>query len=352
MSVIILFVFANLVVLTSAASVFWWLSDYDPKVTGENPKEDLSRRTLRCGISLLLVEAAFWNLWQYWHYNDRVCGVAYLATSLPLALVWAGCISEMVARGFHWLIDPEDKREFDPKEGVRELDVIAGLIRSGRKEEAIKLCQMLKQTEGANVPVLEMMLEHLGVPQPRVKKSKPLTEAYHLRTQGRFQEAELILNSLMAENPRNLEAAMMLMRLYAQDMRRIDKASEVLRLLEQQPHISSAYIDFARHSIVEWSNPRPEKVVAEAQPESIDGLLAEGYFGTAIEILEQKITEQPQDFSLRLKLAEVHAVHCSNIDRAVKIVRDIEASGIFSTDQIQSAKAKLVEWRKIWPRYN
>jgi len=343
------FILANVVVLVFATFISWCLSAYDAKVTGADEVEGHIRRGIRCGISLLLVEIAFWCLWQYWRYDDRACGMAYLATSLPLALVWAGCISEMFARGFHWLIDPEDKREFDSKDGVRELDAIAGLIRNGRKEEAIKICQMLKQTEGANVPVLEMTLEYLGVPQHSVRIYRPLTEAYRLRMQGRFQAAELILNSLMVENPRNIEAAMMLMRLYAQDLRRPDKAGEVLRVLEQQPHIAAAYFDFAHRSIVEWSNPKPEKTAAEAQPESIDELLAGKYFGTAIEVLEQKIAEQPQDFDLRLKLAEVHAVHCNNIDRAVKIVRELETSGNFSLEQIKKAKNEIGKWRNTQP---
>jgi len=345
----VLFLLANLIVLAFAACVSWWLSGYDPKVTGENTGKDSVRRGIRCGLSLLLVEAAFWNLWQYWRYTDRACGVAYLATSLPLAFLWAGCLSEVAARGFRWLIDPEDDREFDPKKGVRELDVIGDLIRKGRKEEAIKLCLMLKRTEGANVPVLEMMLEHLGVPQPRVKKSKPLLEADRLRTEGRFLEAESVLNSLMAKNPRNLEAAMMLMRLYAQNLRNSEKAAAVLQRLERQPHIAPAYLEYARRSIDEWCHPRPEPAVAEVQPESIDGLLAGGYVGTAIEILEQKIAEQPQEFDLRLKLAEIYAAHCGNVHQAEKIVRQLEAAGGFSPEQIQNAKAKLGEWRKARP---
>jgi len=119
------FILANVVVLVFATFISWCLSAYDAKVTGADEVEGHIRRGIRCGISLLLVEIAFWCLWQYWRYDDRACGMAYLATSLPLALVWAGCISEMFARGFHWLIDPEDKREFDSKDGVRELDAIA-----------------------------------------------------------------------------------------------------------------------------------------------------------------------------------------------------------------------------------
>jgi tetratricopeptide (TPR) repeat protein len=308
----VFFILANLVVLASAAYVSWWLSGYDPRVTGHNERQDSLRRSIRCGITLFLVEAAFWSLWQYWRYDDRVCGMAYLASALPLSIIWCGCISELFARGFHRMIDPEDDREFDPKMGMREMDVIGGLMRSGQKDKAIQLCQMLKQTGDVNPSVLEMVLEHLGVPQQNFRRPRPLIEADGLRSHGRFQEAELILNSLLAQNPRNLDAAIMLMRLYAQDLHRPEKAGEVLRVLEQQPHLPSAHLEFARRSIGEWDQEKPRTEDAPVQPESIDELLAQGYFGTAIEILEQRIKEQPQDFDLRLTLAEVYARYCGD----------------------------------------
>jgi len=194
--------------------------------------------------------------------------------------------------------------------------------------------------------VLEMTLEHLGVPQPRFQRPKPLLEADRLRSQGKFPEAEMILNSLLAQNPRNLDAAMMLMRLYAQDLHRPDKAGEVLRVLERQPHMPAAHLEFARRSIGEWHHGKPRTEEIAPQPESIDELLAQGYFGTAIEILEQKIKEQPQDFDLRLTLAEVYARHCGDDLRAKKIVREIQTNSAFSPEQKLSAWPKLEEWRK------
>ncbi len=340
------FILADLVVLASAAYVSWWLSGYDPGVTGHNEKLDSLRRSIRCGITLFLVEMAFCCLWQFWRSKDPVSGMGYLVFSLPLAFLWFGCISELFARVFHRMIDPEDDREFDHKKGLREMDVIGDLIRSGRKDEAIRLCQMLKQTGDVNPSVLEMTLEHLGVPQQSVRRPKPLIEADRLRSQGRFQEAELILNSLLAQNPRNLDAAMMLMRLYAQDLHRPERAGEVLRALEKQPHLPSAHLEFARRSIGEWDQGKPRTENIEVQPESIAELLAQGYFGTAIEILEQKIEKQPQDFDLRLTLAEVYARHCGDDLRAKKIVQQIEASSASSPEQKLSARPKLEEWRK------
>jgi tetratricopeptide (TPR) repeat protein len=341
-----LFFLANMVVLTLAAVGSWWLSGYDAKLTGANEQEDFIRRAIRCGITLFLVELAFWNLWRYWRYNDQGSGILYLFIMLPLVAIWCGCISELVSEGFHWLIDPGDHREFDPHPGRHDLDTIASLIQDGRKEEAIQLCQRLKESGDVNILTLETMLEHLGVKPDNVKKSRPLTESDRLRSRGKLNEAEALLNSLLAENPSNVDAALMLMRLYAQDMHRSDKASEVLRSLETQPNVPSAPIEFARRSIDEWSNPTPKKSVVEVQPESIDELVARKYFGTAIEILERKIKEQPQAFDLWLKLAEVHGQHCGNVKRAEKIVQQIEANAAFSPKQIQLAKVKLKEWEE------
>jgi tetratricopeptide (TPR) repeat protein len=330
----------HLAVLALVGLAFWWLSGYDAKVTGGNKKQDLIRRAARCGITLLL---AGWLL--------------VLPGALPfipmllviggmLALIWAGCIAELFARWFHHLVDPADEREFDPDKGLRELDRIASLVHSGRREEAIQLSQRLRESGEVNVLVLETRLEHLGIKLESVQKPKPLTDAYQLRMQGRFQEAESILKPLLAEDPRNVDAAMMLMRIYAQDLRQPNQAKTILEALEKQSHVSSAHLEFARRSIEEWSQakPRPEKV--DAPPESIDELLAQGYFGTAIEILEQKIEEQPQDFDLRLKLAEVYIRHCGDVDRAGKIVREIETRPGFTPEQGQNARTKLEEWRK------
>ncbi|MGH7991992.1 MAG: tetratricopeptide repeat protein [Limisphaerales bacterium] len=340
-----LFFLANIVVLSLAALASWWLSGYDAKLTGENERRDFIRRAIRCGITLVLVELAFLSLWRYWRYGDQASGMAYLIIALPLVLLWVGCLGELCSHAFHRLIDPEDRRRFDPHKSRRDLDMLASLVRSGRKDAAIQLCHMLKESGEVSVLTLDTMLEHLGVKPDSIQNPKPLTEAYQLRSQGKLSEAEARLNSLLTKNPANVDAALMLMRLYAEDMHRSDKAHEVLRSLEQQPHVASTHIEFARRSIDEWSHPQAKRAVVEAQPESLDELLAKGYFGTAIEILEQKVKEQPQDFDLWLKLAETQARYCGNIHQAEKIIQQLEANSAFSPEQIQLAKTRLKEWR-------
>jgi thioredoxin-like negative regulator of GroEL len=224
--------------------------------------------------------------------------------------------------------------------------MLATLVQSGRKDEAILLCQMLRESGDVSVATLDTMLEHLGVKSDRAQKPRPLIEAFRLRGQGKLNEAESLLNSLLLKNPADVDAALMLMRLYVQDMGRSDKACEVLQSLEQQPHVARDHVEFARRSIAEWSRPGTKVEVAEAQPESVDELLAKGYLGTAIEILEQKTREQPADFDSWLKLAETHARHCGHIKRAEKIIQRIETNPAFSPDQTQLATTKLKEWRE------
>jgi thioredoxin-like negative regulator of GroEL len=333
----ILAILFNLFVLAAVGALGWWLSGYDFRITRQNHRADRIRRSIRCAVTLLLVEIIF------------LVPPTVILLIVLLAVIWAGCIAELASHGFHWLIDPADRRAFDSARHLRELDAVGTLIRNGKKTEAIQLCQTLKAAGEVDSIALELALEHLGVPPASVKKTSPLVEAGELRRQGKFPEAETILNSLLAENPAHVGAGMMLVRLYAEDMRDPVRAEEVLRALEQQPHVPASHIEFARRSMAEWVNPRPKKTKVAAAPQTLDELLARGFFGTAIEILENQVQEQPQDFELQLKLAEVYAVHCANFQRAEKIIRRLEADPNFSAEQLRAAKARQREWRAASP---
>ena len=340
--------FVNIILFVLASLALWWLSGFDPKATGENRKADLIRRTARCLGTVIL-------LWIFFGSDAVRVGYAFIPLILiippSLGLLWCGCLAELFARGFHRLVDHADNREYDPNQSARDLDRVASLLKSGRHEEAARLCEALKKSGDANVLVLETMLARTGIRQEGFKQSKPLAEAHRLRSEGKFTEAEVILQTLLAENPSNVDAALMLMRLYVRDLRRSDKAAEILRALEKQPHMPSAHIEYARRSIHEWGQ-RKSAPAAVVLPESVDELLACGYLGTAIEILERKIKEQPKDFDLWLKLAEAHGLHSGNLQRAGKIVQQIESNHGFSAEQIQTAKARLEAWRELKPGKN
>lgn len=329
----------NIILLSVAAAIAWWLSGFDSRVTGENKKADLVRRGIRCGLTILLL-AILVSL----PYSIASAPPMFLIAGL-MAIIWAGCLTELGARCFHRLVDPEDKREFDPHQSTRNLDLVASLLKSGRHEEAAQLCERLKKSGDANILTMETMLARSGIQFDSGRKPKPLVEAHQLRSEGKFDEAETVLKSLLAKKPSDVDAAMMLMRLYVRDYRRSDKAAEVLRSLEKQPHMPAGHLEYARRSINEWGQKKSAPA-AEVLPESVDELLARGYLGTAIEVLEQKLKEQPRDFDLWLKLAEAHGLHSGNLHRAEKIVQDIESNHGFSAEQIQIAKARLKEWRE------
>lgn len=333
----------NIGVLALVAGGAWWLTGIDKTPGGESKRGFF--RTIRC-LAIVWLAGVF--LWFMEDPNGGYGGVALLLIIPPsLALLLRSAIAEFFTQGFLRLIDPtlHDERPLDPGKSRRYMDTIAHLIKNGRRDDAIKLCNELKQSGEVDIVTLEHTLEFLGVKQERTQNPKPLTEAARLRAQGKFAEAEQRLKSLLAKNPSDADAAMMLMRLFAQDLRQPGRAHEVLRALEKQPHVSASHVEFARRSIDDWSKGKPEKMEVAAPPkaESVDELLAQKFFGTAIERLEEKIRTQPQDFDLRLKLAEVHAVHCKNFQRAEKIISQLEVT--FSPQQIASARAKLKEWR-------
>ena len=335
----------NLAVIALAAIVSWWLSGFDSRLTGDDGWQDITRRARRCGTTLLIVEAAFYGLWRCWITGDRSAGFIYLAMTAPLLILWRGCISEAGAQYFLHLIDPQDKRPYDPKAAVRELDAIGDLIRSGRKDEAIQLCQTLLQTSPEHQPALELALHHLGAPPPESPKQlKPVTDACKLRKVGKFEEAKILLTVLLERDPSNVDAALMLMRLYAQDLRQPAMAREVLRSLEKQPHIPAAYIEIARHSIINQQQPLT-RTAEEPLPESLEELLAKKYFGTAVDLLEKQCEAELANFEPWIKLAEVHGLHCANIKLAEKTIRQIDANPAFTPDQKQRARNLLQNWR-------
>ncbi len=341
-------------VLLPVGAIFWWLSGFDSRVTGENFREDLIRRLVRCGISLVLAEMALINLWRWRTNSDSSSGLTYLVIALPMGLLWIGCLSEMAAHVFRLLVDPEDKRAFDARKVHRDLDQLALLVKAGRKAEALQLCRALQETGDISLAAAEEVLNRLGVAAespPSSLPAGPLREAGRLRAAGQWAAAETRLQELLQKNPGNIDAAFLLMRLYAQDQQNPARATAVLDALKKQPHVAASYVEFARRSILEWSQPAPPAEPESAPAtdpglEAVDDLLAGGKVGSAVEILEQNAQKQPPEFAVWLKLAEVQGKRCGNLRRAEKIVQQMQNLGAFSPEQIATARAKLREWRE------
>ncbi len=334
-------ILAGIILLLLTVPGAWWLSGHDPGLSGENTRRDRIERAALCAVTVVLVESLLFLP------KDPAAIPIVLVIAAVLFLIWLRCTGELFAGWFVRLIDPEDKRKFDPNESSRAVDQVAGLLQNGRRDEAVKLVEVLQKSGDANSQVLETMLVRAGIPRAGADpgKPRPLVEAHRLRSAGRWDEAEKVLQTLLAENPANMDAALMLMRLYAQDLKRPGKAAGVLQQLQAQPYIPAAAIEYAARSIDEWSQTKPATVAAAALPESTDELLAGGYFGTAIEILERQAREHPKDFGAWLKLTEAHAVHSGNFSQAEKIVRQMEIRRNFNAEQIHIIKARLAEWR-------
>jgi hypothetical protein len=135
------------IILSITALVSWWLSAYDARVTGEHRAVDFRRRTIRCGVTLALVWLAVEGM-----------SFFFIPVTVLLAILWAGCGSELLARGFHSLIDSTDSRPLERDALTRELDRLSALVQQGRNEEAIELCTRLRNSSEGSGLAIEAML--------------------------------------------------------------------------------------------------------------------------------------------------------------------------------------------------
>ncbi len=336
----------NMGVLTLVTVITWWLTGKDRAANGESKQGRYWTRGLRTVAVALLFVGLLWLA-------EGNCGYGgvplLLIIPVSIALILRSSVAELCTHGVLRLIDPtlNDQRPFDAGKNLRYLNTVAHLLKNGRRHEALRLSEEFKRSGEVDVVALENLLEFHGVRTERVKISTPLAEAARLRTEGKIAEAEKLLESLLAKNPADSEAALQLMRLCAEDLRQPYRAHELLRALAKQPHADRNLIEFARRSIDDWSRPKSETkaTIAPSRVQSVAELLAQGAYGTAIERLEEEISLWPQNLELRVKLAEVHAVHCGNLVRAEKIIRQIELDPDASPSLVAVARMKLQEWR-------
>ena len=162
----------------------------------------------------------------------------------------------------------------------------------------------------------------------------------------------------------------MLMRLHARNLRNPDRAFALLQEFEHGQAVPPGFVEYACHRIRGWADPASERKKSvdgiesvlverkyveppeeEFDPEraSVSELLKTGHLGSAIEILERSVKERPQDFDLRLQLAEAYGKYCCNLKHAQEIVAKIEADPTFSRQRVEEAKAKLKAWQARQP---
>src|SRR6185312_9032102 len=179
---------------------------------------------------------------------------------------------------------------------------------------------------------------------------------------GKFEDAEARLKSIIAAQPANWSALLLLMKMYVKSLSQPHKALALLNPVNQPPPLPPAFAACAQRSINQWMDEANQVDAPDAgfhhdsgasvsfsptavMPEvSVEELLKTNQFATAVERLEREIGEEPKNFELRLKLAEVYAVNCADLNRAGKIIQKME--GVFTHEEVQLAKAKLREWLK------
>ena len=352
----------NIGVLAVIAGATWFLTGLDKTSGGESKRGHHLTRALRC-VAILFLAAFLLLLLEQRNLSPGDLPLIILCPII-MALILRSSVTELFTQGCLGMLDPafRDQRPLDLHKTQRYQDTIAHLIHTGQQADAIKLCEQLKQSGELDRSILEHTLEFLGVKQSHPAHPPPLVEAARLRAEGKFSAAERLLQSLLEKNRADEGAAIMLMRLYTQDLRQPERALDVLHALEKQPHVSRDHLDFARRSLDEWSRPQSEAAEAAdpagladrafpafpaplALPPSVDNLIAQRSLGTAVELLEEQIQARPDDFSLRMKLAEVHAVHCKNLRRAENIIQQLRGTGSFTPQQAAWAQDQLKQWR-------
>lgn len=339
--------------ITLAAALTWWLSGYDTQVTGENKKEDLIRRSIRCGISLVLLTTAAFDPF------------IVIPVALILAFLWVGCGAEFLWRVFHHLVDPEDERPFDVKEIERHTDHLAELIRQGRNREALEFCTRLEQSGPVSLQAVETMAHRLyHETLESIGRSPFLKEIVLWREHKQFAHAESQLQEQLARQPDNWAAILLLARIYAEDLGQPNRALAMVDPANKPSPLPRQFLKFARQSINEWSETASKQAQIESRPEldrlraarqgeppvkeiSINELLNSGQLATAIEHLENAVKEQPQDAELWLKLAEAHAVYCADPAQAAKVIRRMAATSKFTPEEMETARASLKEWQAV-----
>jgi hypothetical protein len=306
----------DVIFILIVTAVGWWISGYDSHLTGEDYRVDFTRRGVRTAITCLLVMCAV------------LAGPVAIFFFAGIALVWMSCGAELGARIFHRMLDPDDDRKFDPKELDRHLDRLGQLIKQGRHTEALDLCKKLQDSSDGSHLGLEATLHRLyQETMESAEKSPLLADVRQFIENGEFERAESRLKEILASQPSNPPATLLLMRLYAVNCSRPDKALALLQPGAKQAQVHPAFVELARQSINDWVARTSRPGIAEDQgaaaavqpPEPelpVEELLKTSQFSTAVERLEKSVAEEPRNFGHWMKLAEVYAVHCAELNRA------------------------------------
>jgi hypothetical protein len=104
-------IFSSLILVVTAV-LAWWISGYDPKLTGENKGEDILRRIIRCGLTLFFMAGGLAETLSH----PDFAGFVAITIAGPMVFLWINCLCEALAHAFQSLIDnPSASSGSDPK---------------------------------------------------------------------------------------------------------------------------------------------------------------------------------------------------------------------------------------------
>lgn len=255
-------------ILCLTAALAWWFSAYDTNLTGEDKAADLKRRAVRSVITVVITGAGVGGALSGWKFG----GFIFIAIVVPLAIIWAGCLSEFFAQATHGLIDSPDPTNCDPRKLARDLDKLATLVRHGLNEEAIQLCTALLKSRETSALAMDAMLFRIYeqmLSDQRLLASPVSAETDRLWQVGRSIDAESLLTQGLKREPENVIVAFTLLRLYGQYLRAPDKAYALLESLRQKAALPPGFLGYARHRLDQWVAPRQ----TERSAEGIESLL-------------------------------------------------------------------------------
>lgn len=259
----------SIVILLVTAVLSWWISGYDPKLTGENNGEDLVRRGIRCGLTLILMAGGLVETMS----NPNFAGFTAIAIAGPMIFLWVNCLGEALADTFHKLIDnPSYSSDSDPKKTAADLDRLAKLANQGRTDEALELCaELLKKDEGSRLAIETMCFRLYSemFDKKSIRSNRSLAPIRLLCENGQFAEAESRLTQLVNEERENLPAVYLLIGLYVQELQQPEKAGALILSLEKRSKLPPMFAAYANERIREWLSFSEEKT-----DEGIESLLA------------------------------------------------------------------------------
>jgi len=260
-----------LAILVITAVLAWWISGYDPDLTG-NKEADIGRRIFRCGLTLFLMAGGLVGTAS----DPSFGGVIAITIAVPMVKIWLNCVGEALSEGFCRLIDSPSDSESNPEKLTADLDRLARLSNRGQFNEALQLCAELLEKGDASRMAMETMCFRVYsqmFARESFIASPSLSPIYELCESEQIAEAESQLNQLLEREPENLLAVFLLAWLYLQQP---EKVRAVIQSLEKKSKLPPLFAEYIDYQIKEWLSSCSSEAESE---EGIESLLVRRRIG-------------------------------------------------------------------------